>query len=551
MISTLAKPDTIVSGTTPSNTTTPTTATTTTPVMKTAVKKRVVNPSKLTTEVPIFLRKTYHMIDTCDSSISSWSEDGETFIVKQPEIFETKIIPQFFKHSKFSSFVRQLNFYGFRKIKFTDTIKIDAQLEKETRNFWRFKHESFVRGRPDLLGDIKRSNSQTSEKKAAAAKAQHTGTTNGTPSQDVVGLKTEVNTLKNKIEFMTANIDKLTTLVEDMKLEKCIKVEDAIAFDHSAASGSKRKKVESTGATAGATGATVGTVARSAVAVPTATASVVNVNTISALPPLPPMVQSPSPQGGGSGTTLPPETSLFPDQITSRSQTVGSTVSDDAFVDELFHAFQDEDMEILPPDSYINESSSVDSEMDVQMKPEPVSSSSVSSACTLDSELAPIASPTPSAQSNTAKSNAPDPELMAKLSDALAVLPKEIQEMLVNRLISTITSSDALKAHVDQVTQAQAKAQAAATIKNVSAVNTCSSTNNSATPTVAPLTATSIESNPEVLPLAAATLAALISQYSAAINSKTCEAVGAAAATAAANTTNGNKSLSQVIPIHA
>ena len=46
------------------------------------------------------------MIDTCDSSIAGWSDDGETFVVKNPEVFEKKIIPQFFKHSKFSSFVR-------------------------------------------------------------------------------------------------------------------------------------------------------------------------------------------------------------------------------------------------------------------------------------------------------------------------------------------------------------------------------------------------------------------------------------------------------------
>merc|ERR1712038_319188 len=109
------------------------------------------------------------------------------------------------------------------------------------------------------------------------------------------------------------------------------------------------------------------------------------------------------------------------------------------------------------------------------------------------------------------KSNAPDPELMAKLSDALAVLPKEIQEMLVNRLISTITSSDALKAHVDQVTQAQAKAQAAAaTIQNVAIPSTTSSSTATTTASSKPLSAattTPIESNPEVLPLAAATLA--------------------------------------------
>jgi hypothetical protein len=60
------------------------------------------------------------MIDTCDPTIATWSphDNGETFIVTNVKAFESTIIPQFFKHSKFSSFVRQLNFYGFRKIRY-------------------------------------------------------------------------------------------------------------------------------------------------------------------------------------------------------------------------------------------------------------------------------------------------------------------------------------------------------------------------------------------------------------------------------------------------
>lgn len=56
---------------------------------------------------PIFLRKTYHMIDTCDPSIATWSEDGLAFVVKDTDKFASDIIGQFFKHKNFSSFVRQ------------------------------------------------------------------------------------------------------------------------------------------------------------------------------------------------------------------------------------------------------------------------------------------------------------------------------------------------------------------------------------------------------------------------------------------------------------
>lgn len=52
------------------------------------------------------------MVDTCDPTVACWSEDGETFVVKNPEKFEKQIIPQFFKHSKFSSFVRVSSIFG-------------------------------------------------------------------------------------------------------------------------------------------------------------------------------------------------------------------------------------------------------------------------------------------------------------------------------------------------------------------------------------------------------------------------------------------------------
>lgn len=42
----------------------------------------------------------------------SRSDDGDMFIVKDPEIFASEVIPQYFDHNKFSSFARQLNFYG-------------------------------------------------------------------------------------------------------------------------------------------------------------------------------------------------------------------------------------------------------------------------------------------------------------------------------------------------------------------------------------------------------------------------------------------------------
>jgi hypothetical protein len=97
-----------------------------------------------------FPSKAFLVIDFCeknDPSIAGWSDDGTTIIVKNPQTFALSHLPRYFKHSNFASFVRQLNIYGWQKVKDHDSS--DGSVA--------FYHDSFQRGRPDLLGDIKRS----------------------------------------------------------------------------------------------------------------------------------------------------------------------------------------------------------------------------------------------------------------------------------------------------------------------------------------------------------------------------------------------------------
>ncbi|GJM99315.1 hypothetical protein PR202_ga16405 [Eleusine coracana subsp. coracana] len=89
-----------------------------------------------------FLTKTYQLVeDPAVDDVISWNEDGSTFVVWRPAEFARDLLPKYFKHNNFSSFVRQLNTYGFRKI---------------VPDRWEFANDCFRRGEKRLLCDIHR-----------------------------------------------------------------------------------------------------------------------------------------------------------------------------------------------------------------------------------------------------------------------------------------------------------------------------------------------------------------------------------------------------------
>ena len=85
-----------------------------------------------------FVSWTWEMVNAGYDDIG-WSTDGSRISIKKPERLASLILPQFFRHSQYASWVRALNAYHFKKV---------------ATGQW--QHPCFHRDRPELLKRIVR-----------------------------------------------------------------------------------------------------------------------------------------------------------------------------------------------------------------------------------------------------------------------------------------------------------------------------------------------------------------------------------------------------------
>lgn len=128
-----------------------------------------------------FIHKLYNMLEDPNiQHLISWSDSAESFVMSPSHDF-SKVLAQYFKHTNISSFVRQLNMYGFHKV--SDVFANGS----DSTTLWEFKHGNGNFKKGDVLGlrEIKRRASRHSlvHREYSSQKPPPPPTQAGTPTE--------------------------------------------------------------------------------------------------------------------------------------------------------------------------------------------------------------------------------------------------------------------------------------------------------------------------------------------------------------------------------
>ncbi|KAF0691299.1 Aste57867_17438 [Aphanomyces stellatus] len=159
--------------------------------------------------VALFLKKTFDMITKSPASIAGWAPDGASFVVKDPKAFATLMLPKYFRHSNFSSFVRQLNFYGFRKTK-KEVLLVELETD-DVKNSWEFHHDLFHQHKPQLMASIKRRAGLTNIGEGGSDTTSTSGDDSTTED-----LRSEVGDIKAQLATLSYQLADLSQLVRSV-----------------------------------------------------------------------------------------------------------------------------------------------------------------------------------------------------------------------------------------------------------------------------------------------------------------------------------------------
>ncbi|SAM06716.1 hypothetical protein [Absidia glauca] len=113
------------------------------------------------TTASIFISKLFGMVnDIVTQDLIGWSSEGDKFCVHDVRKFSQSVLPQYFKHSNWASFVRQLNMYGFHKVN-------DRLNTPKDQHACEFHHPLFYQSGRNIIRKIRRNSNKTSSTTAS------------------------------------------------------------------------------------------------------------------------------------------------------------------------------------------------------------------------------------------------------------------------------------------------------------------------------------------------------------------------------------------------
>ncbi|CAD6220951.1 unnamed protein product [Miscanthus lutarioriparius] len=142
---------------------------------------------------PPFLTKTYDMVDDPPPTRSCRVGATNNNFGVGSDAAATVLLPRHFKHNNFSSFVRQLNTYGFRKV---------------DPDRWEFANEGFLRGQRRLLKNIRR-------RKPPAQNATNQQSLGPYLEVGHFGYDAEIDTLKRDKQLLMAEVNEMRKELQD------------------------------------------------------------------------------------------------------------------------------------------------------------------------------------------------------------------------------------------------------------------------------------------------------------------------------------------------
>mmetsp|Transcript_20774 Transcript_20774/g.23267 ORF Transcript_20774/g.23267 Transcript_20774/m.23267 type:complete len:259 (-) Transcript_20774:200-976(-) len=105
------------------------------------------------------------------NKIIMWSDSGKAFGILDVQLFASQVLPKYFRTNKFSSFQRNLNLYGFSKVRRGP----DADM---------YAHPTFIRGKQELLCQLLKCNTPASARRNSSNSSSDGNSTERTASTE-------------------------------------------------------------------------------------------------------------------------------------------------------------------------------------------------------------------------------------------------------------------------------------------------------------------------------------------------------------------------------